>query len=365
MALNNLGTHYSQVGRGADIDDVWEDGLRSLANPSDKTFLLVRRAKDRPPGDQAAVKDLLTAQSIVPKGEAGLIADLHAVGRAQRTHDPGGFDRAWQRLSGSEPPSWLTVPEAQIELVWQWFGAGSHETGRKFLADHADELLVKPTDPALDEIALRLHDPSAIQLFRDLLERARRVGIDEAYRPLLAMELLSMWMAAEPALKRSMMMERRDELLGIDVADALRRLREDASEDPTLAAHDALLALARSGREDFGFEAMTEPERAPGLLSDLARVGDVATLDALATLARFVKSTDAVHASAWFYKAIALVLKNDPDEALDAGAEARRIDPQQVATWLGLLVELATHHPGLVLLSKALLAPPPQELVDT
>lgn len=161
---------------------------------------------------------------------------------------------------------------------------------------------------------------------------------------------------------RSMLLEHREELLGNDVEEALRSLLADNPEDPQLIARRALLDLARAGREDVVFQAIEDPARTSALLLDLARAGDIDALDATATIIFVVQETDPEKALLYFYKAIVLALRNQPDKAFDAVAKARRLDPTQVPTWLALLIELAAKQPDeLIRLSQALIAPLPPE----
>jgi hypothetical protein len=95
---------------------------------------------------------------------------------------------------------------------------------------------------------------------------------------------------------------------------------------------------------------------AVGALGDLVRAGDVATVNSATTLLLATDVSDSVRASALFHRSIALALSNDGDGALGAAREARRLDPERAATWLGLLVELALRHAEVVPLSQALTA---------
>jgi len=69
-ALSNLGNRYSELGRNTEIDGLWTAALAALPDPADKAFLLLRRAESRPPGDTAAVEDLLKAQDLLAEEAA-------------------------------------------------------------------------------------------------------------------------------------------------------------------------------------------------------------------------------------------------------------------------------------------------------
>ncbi len=359
MALTNLGSRYSKAEQDDAIERMWHEAISSLTDSSGKAFLLVRRAEGRAATDHSAVDDLLAAQALLTDSDGDLTADLHSACRTRRAQDPEAFDSRWPHESGALP-GWLLISEDDLEIVWQWLTTSPEATAKQLLVQHADRLLAPTSDVALDEIALRLPDRSAIEPYRQLLGEARRVGIEDAYRSWLALELLENWLDAPLEEKRSMLDDQRTrgELLGPDVADALGGLRESDPNDSGLIVHEALLSLAREGRDGAAFEALAEPTRFPALLSDLARSNEFVALDALATLATMVDAGDAEQASGWLHKAIALAVAGDPDAALDAARRARRLDPGQVAAWLGLLVELAPHHPSIVSLSQTLAETP-------
>lgn len=238
----------------------------------------------------------------------------------------------------------------------QWLTAQPATEARRLLADQAAALLGEDTDIALSEIALRLPDPALIQPYRDLIEAARQVGVDAAYRPELARERLDDWMRADLKSKREMLAERRDELLNPAAAAVLAAWLEADPENPRLIFHDALLDLARIDRAALAFDALSEQDRAPARLAELARTGDFAALAPL-TLT-LTQLPEPIRATTWFHRAIALAVNGKPQDALNAVQEARRLDPEQVTAWLGLLVELAAGHPEVLPISQALLLPP-------
>src|SRR5207247_285830 len=108
--------------------------------------------------------------------------------------------------------------------------------------------------------------------------------------------------------KRALLAERRDALLGAEVAATLDTLRQREEERPALAASEALLALARLGRDDVGFEALAHPEQRTELLEGLARAGEADALQALATLALAVAGTEEERGEAFFFQAIGQAL---------------------------------------------------------
>jgi hypothetical protein len=97
----------------------------------------------------------------------------------------------------------------------------------------------------------------------------------------LARELLENWLDAPLEEKQSILNDQqtRSELLGPDVADALGQLREADPDDSGLIVHEALLSLARAGRDGVAFEALVEPMRFPALLTGLARATETRRME--------------------------------------------------------------------------------------
>ena len=211
---------------------------------------------------------------------------------------------------------------------------------------------------AFDDLALQLADPSALEPQRALLQSARRVGIDAAYRPSLAMQLLQEWIAADNEISRAMLQSRRDELLGEPVATAMRILLEHDPDDPALIANHAFLELARAGRDELAFQAAENPAQVSPALLDLALAGEADVFDALSTLITVAADTDAGRAPVYFYKAMALALRDRPEDAAAAVARARTLDATQVPAWLAQIVRLVGKYPQLIPLSQALIAQP-------
>jgi tetratricopeptide (TPR) repeat protein len=356
MALSNLGSRYSEVGRGSAIRTWWEETIGAMADPRSKAYLLLRQAESGDVVDPSMTDELLAAKTLITEDDRDLIAHLHAVCRARRAQNPQAFDKRWPRESGVLP-AWLLLSQEDLDLTWNWITTSPVTADKEFFAGHQDRLLATETDVALDEIALQQVDPSVIEPYRQLLEQARQVGIDAAYRPRLALELLETWLDTSLDAKQSMLNEQqtRAELLGDDVANALGQLRDNYPDHSSLIVHEALLALSRAGHEQKAFEALADPDRFPALLADLARANALSALHAMATLAIAVDASAAVHASGSFYRAITLASANNPQDAVDEVRHARQLDPSQVTMWLGLLVELAPQHPDVIQLTRALL----------
>ena len=149
-----------------------------------------------------------------------------------------------------------------------WIRQDSPAAGRAFLEQHLASWPPDADSVAFDDLALQLADPSALEPQRALLQSARTMGIDAAYRPSLAMQLLQEWIAADNEISRAMLQTRRDELLGEPVATAMRILLEHDPDNPALVANQAFLELARAGRDELAFRVAENPAQvSPALLT--------------------------------------------------------------------------------------------------
>ncbi len=94
-ALKNLGSFCSALGMAEKTDALWLETLTAIPRPTDRAFLLLRRAESRPPGDLAAIGDLLTAQDLIAEEPNEILDDFQQVCRTRRSQDAAGFDTAW------------------------------------------------------------------------------------------------------------------------------------------------------------------------------------------------------------------------------------------------------------------------------
>jgi len=94
-ALKNLGGFSSALGMADKTDALWLETLTAIPLPTDRAFLLLRRAESRPPGDLAAIGNLLTAQDLLAEEPNEILDDFQQVCRTRRSQDAAGFDTAW------------------------------------------------------------------------------------------------------------------------------------------------------------------------------------------------------------------------------------------------------------------------------
>jgi hypothetical protein len=365
--LGFLSDYCRKAGRAKEIDGHWKAAVDSQDRPAGKALPLVRRASQRELTDPLAAEDLVQANSYLSDTDRELAAELHKVSRSRRAVDPASFDATWKSNGGGDPPDWLTVPQSCLELVVKWLEANdeSLEASREYLQEKIGEIPAAEGSVALDEIALYLPDPRIIENFRKLLQSARELGIDEAYRPQFALRLLSQWMDSNLESTRTLLRERRGDLLNDDVTQAMQSLLAQFPEDATLQFHEQLLELARVGNDDLAFELMEDPAKVPAKLFDLVEAGDSQLLYSLATVLFLNATPDSAKAIPCFYRAIAQALRNQPDEAQQTATAARRLDPTQDAKWLALLFKMpGSQRDKLAPLSDALTAPLPPDADD-
>jgi Protein kinase domain len=193
-----------------------------------------------------------------------------------------------------------------------------------------------------------------------LTEVLSRYGQDGAAAngPLQPIILAQEFAAAAPSYQRALLTDHADVLLTKTVADALDELaRQDGQ--PTIGAQRAaaLLDLARVGQAGAVFDALAEPSQFPRLLHTLATHHSADSVGPAALVACTAATSDAEAATAVFYLAVAVAASGDQDEARDLISEARAADPAQVPAWINGLAEIGQHHPGALLLIRALTGP--------
>jgi tetratricopeptide (TPR) repeat protein len=253
-----------------------------------------------------------------------------------------------------------------LNAILEWITIEPLEAQKEFLAQHIASLNPGSGSVAFDELALRLSDSGEnadsvareLQPYRQCFNTARELGIEAAYRPMFASRVLFDWMSQDGAAETlAMLKDRRKDLLDDEVEKALRSLLEQSPEDPQLIVHQAILELARTGKEDLAFDMMGKPDQASAALLDLARSGNAVALYPLATILRFNEATAELKALTCFYQAVALAMKGEPDRALQAIEEARRLDTTREKAWLALLFRCGGQRDRLIPLSEALTMP--------
>ncbi|MCT9080280.1 tetratricopeptide repeat protein, partial [Streptomyces fulvoviolaceus] len=319
-ALNNLGNRYSELGRPS--EEAWTVVL-SQVTPAIAAFLLLSRSFNARPGDPAVIAWLVKVeQTAATATDFDLAGILHSESRRHRTADQETFDRAWHRLTGTEPPPWLTVDPELLAQAEAWVETATYDAERGHLAAHP-ELLSPAADIAVDEALISIRDEDA-QRYRDLRRQAQSTGVDAAYRPLLSTVLAHEFLTAAPSDQRALLESRRDDLLDDIVRDVLAHYAsDDAPETARLAYRaEALLNLAELDAQTSAFEALDDPSKFPSLLSKAARHPDAPALEPTARLALATATDDTLAATAEYHLALSAAINNDLDYAEAALASA-------------------------------------------
>ncbi|MDN0194421.1 tetratricopeptide repeat protein [Streptomyces sp. S.PNR 29] len=348
VALNNVSKHYAVVGQSA--DELWE-GVLGEADPGHAAFLLLARSSTAQAGDGDATAWLVEAErAITAATSPGLVGVLHSEGRRHRTAAPETFDEVWHRLTGAHPPAWLTIDPGLLAQAEAWIGTASYEAERDHLAAHP-ELLSPEADSAVDEVLLDLQEEAA-QRYRELRRLARSVGVDHAYQPLLSSVLAYEFATASPEDRRTLLRQRRDDLLDDLVLEALSGGATDPDPETARLCTQAecLLMLAELDADADALDALDDPSGFPALLATAARRPDPAPLAATACLALTAATSDSLTATAEFHLAVAAAIDDDPDAAGTLLDHACDHHPAAVPAWITALAEIAQHHPAALTL---------------
>ncbi|MGR4879377.1 caspase family protein [Streptomyces sp. LARHCF249] len=113
-----------------------------------------------------------------------------------RTHSQGNAESAaqvsalWRDATGAEPPLWLAIPEASIDLAVNWINCPTWADSRAYWDEHAEDLGSAETAAALEELAL--FTQTAEEHLR-IAGQAAATDPDHAFRPYLTGELLHAW----------------------------------------------------------------------------------------------------------------------------------------------------------------------------
>ncbi|UUU42339.1 caspase family protein [Streptomyces sp. NBC_00162] len=351
--LNNL-THIATV---QDALAAYAEAEQALAaHPEAMRYLALRRAE----------LEIAHADSAV--GFRTLIALTHGAAQTRnpdptafqarhllRAHSQAGTASAshistlWHDATGEEPPSWLTLPQAAIELAVEWINSPTWAESRAFWDEHAEDLGSDDTAAALEELALASQTAEAhIPIARE----AAAAGPDSAFRPYLTGELLHTWMdlstweesqAYLTDHAADLLHDQALELLGSDI---------DTVES---AVHYALITLARADGIPSAYQYAEErpalDSRLQQLLAEPAAGADL--LQAIAFL-EFVVHREPFTATA--HLALAGVLAGEPGTPT-VWPPAEPADRDRVISEVAVLIgRHPTHAAALSALIQSLLA---------
>ena len=357
MALNNLGNRCREAGAPDHGEAAWDQAITE-AEPQAAAYLLVARAGAADLGHSAAVAWLVRALAMGIQNR-GLLDTAHEQARRHRGPNPAAFDQNWARHTGGSVPAWLTVDPGLLSTAQAWVATDTYTAEYDYLAAHP-ELLEPAADIAVAEALLVVPEDEADR-YTALRQAAQQDGVDAAYRPLLLIILAGEFVSADTGRQRSLLADRRDDLLTGTVADALSKLAKREDQQAVAAQRaTALLDLARSGDIEPVFEALTEPGEFPRLLHTLAMRPDAHSVSPAAIVAYTAAETIAEAATALFYLAVGVAAGADQEQAGDLIRQARAADPAQVPAWINELAEIGQHHHGVLQLIPVLTAPADQ-----
>ena len=350
-ALSSLGLHYLEAGNPGGADAVWESTIADL--PAATSFLLGCRAAITMPGEPRAVAWI--TQALSGTDDRALRFHLHEIARKQRSLDPTAVDRAWESEANGAP-AWLRLDLDLLATALAWIDTETYTAECDHLAAHP-ELLAEDADDAVAE-ALLLVPGEGAGRYEAIRVEARRSDVRTAYRPLLLEILANEFAAAELDEQRTMLAERREDLLTGEVRERLGRLASSGDDGEAQAGMRAaaLVELAGLHAADALLDAV-EGGTLPAYLHRVATSDDLRALRASAGVAVTVATSEPEAATAMVYVAIAHALEGAGDTASDIVRHARRLDPDQIPYWLNVCATVAQKHPAVLPLLTVLTEP--------
>jgi hypothetical protein len=291
-----------------------------------------------------------------------LLSAAYEQARRHRDPDPAAFDQNWTSSTGGPVPASLTVDPSLLSGAQAWVATDTYTAERDHLAAHP-ELLEPAADIAVAEALLAVSEDEATR-YATLRQAAQQNGVDTAYQPLLLTILAHEFADADPDRQRTLLADRRNDLLTAIVADALNeRASQDGHQAVAAQRAAALLDLARTGHAEPVFDALADPSRFPGLLHTLAMQSDTESVVPAALVDYTAAASITEAAAALFYIAVGVAAGGEHERAVDLIRQARAADPVQVPGWINELAEVGQHHLAVLQLIPVLTAPaqPPPE----
>ncbi|MFD9268052.1 caspase family protein [Streptomyces goshikiensis] len=304
-----------------------ELGIRAL-------FSIVRSPQPSGTPDPAAFH----AKILLRTYADGDVADAPRVGRL------------WREATGSEPPPWLTLPQAALDLAVEWINCRTWDASRAFWDEHAAALGSAETALALEELSLV---DAVGGLHLDIARAATTTGPDEAFRPYLTGEAISTWIGLSSWEESQAYLTEHQATLLHDQALDLLRSDVDTAEP---ALHFALIALARADGIPAAYRYV---DNRPALHTRLRQVlaspeADPGLLHALALLERFAYQEDFTAAA---HLALAAALTGAPPAPDTAWPPAEPADRDRVVSEIAALIGRQPQQaPALSTLIQSILA---------
>jgi tetratricopeptide (TPR) repeat protein len=376
LAVVGLVSVLTGAGRPAEAQRRFADVLADTPGASPKASLLLRRLALLPQralpdrfDDAARALELLESPDADDPDDdpAGRHA-AHAALRELRRGDPAAFGALWRPRFGAEP-AWLNVDDELIDLATGWLACPDWAASKAYAAA-SPALLGAAARIALDELTLEFAEHhnvvDELARLRSISAEAETAGLDRAFEPLLAAEIVRQWVdTADNAGSAEFLRAHRAELLAPAGRAALRAWRSDDPDDAVLALHEAVLDLVPAGLDERAYAYLRAPDlaRATAVLADVLADDDP---DHLRPFARFVRACAAVAGDAnpaIGHDAVLLgaAASGSPPVLEPVRAVRPELTPAETLSWVGHLGRLAVRRPrraaDLLALSNALTDP--------
>ncbi len=234
------------------------------------------------------------------------------------------------------------------QVLVAWVTSDNWGQSRKFLAEHADELLTDAGEMTIQQLIDGNPDQEVLGLHQELLEAARVGGIDAAYdaidesiRRFAVAERLVAWVSTQSWDEARAFYDHNVTEFDTDDAEAvLDELVDDNPGQPDLLAHQGLLSLIRLDGADFAFSILNEPEALGDLVTSSANRADPVRA---IPRARLLAGLYPDNLGAQLALATTALILGDRDEALRAIARCAQSLPQsqrgELAEQLSLLAQ--------------------------
>ncbi|MBT2540323.1 tetratricopeptide repeat protein [Streptomyces sp. ISL-44] len=346
-ALNNL-THVATV---QDSLAAYANAERALvAHAEAARYLALRRAAF----EVAQADDGIGFRTLILLAHGADTTAFHArhLLRTLSQADPANASQVsalWHDVTGAEPPLWLAIPEAAMELAVDWINCPTWADSRAFWEEHAENLCSAEVAAALEELAL--FTQTAEEHLR-IAGEAATAGPDIAFRPYLTAELLHTWTGLSTWEESQAYLTHHAAALLHD--HALERLgsRLDTADS---AVHHALITLARADGVPAAYRHIEDRPSLHDRLQQLlnAPEADPDLLHAIALLELF---THQEHFTGTAHLALAGVLSGVPPQPT-TWPPAEPADRNRVISEVAVLIgRHPTHAAALSALIQSLLA---------
>jgi hypothetical protein len=310
-SLNSFGALFSALGHQADADKVWESAIRDLPEQASRMTLSVDYARYLlARQDWSASAEQLARILTAPDASGRVQAAARRLMRRCWRQQAQDTERAWQSVSPSPLPDWVSLSESHVDTAIDWILTRTAADSHAYFLDHVSELLSPAIVTILEEIALSA-PAEVIDQHRALLEAGREHRLDEAYRPLLLRDALEEWMATpDHDTSRAYLLDNLD-LLSEDASRILQSL--DDHDYPEITAHHAMLTLAREPAGiDRAYECLTDADAIKALAHEAIAAHDAARIQACAVI-----EADANPLTSYVHQALAMLM-TEPSERLPA-----------------------------------------------